>query len=70
MASASILGPAMLCGLSAVAAVIVCIAALVVSATALAIASFTITCSLLLYSVVFCIFAYVCLSENFTTDAM
>ena len=46
MAGLPNLGPATLCDLSAMAAAIACIAALVTSATALAIASFTITCSL------------------------
>ena len=46
MAGLSILGPAMLYGLSAVAAAITCIADVVASVTGMTIASFAIACSL------------------------
>ena len=46
MAGLLIAGAAMLCGLSPMAVAIACIAALVTSITALAIASFAIACSL------------------------
>ena len=61
MAGLSILGPAMLCGLSAVAAVIACIATLVTSTTVLAIASLTITCSL---AILLLFFLYFCLTKT------
>ena len=60
MTGLPILGPAAFCGLSVVATAIACIATLVASATTLAIASLTITCSLALYF----LFFYVCFNET------
>ena len=69
LAGLPILGPTMLFDLYAVATAIACIAALVTSATALAIASFPIDCSLAIVN--FDLFiVYVCLNETFTTYTM
>ena len=58
IAGPPILGPTTICGLSAVDAAIACIAAFVTSATAFAIVSLAITCSLAFF---FYILFYFCL---------
>ena len=60
MAGLPILGPAILCGLSAVVAIMAWIATLVASATALATFSFIMICLLALI-----FYLYVCITEAF-----
>ena len=63
--------PTTLCGLSVAAVAIVCIAAIVASATAFAIASLAIACSLAIFFLnCSSILLYVCLSETLTTNNM
>ena len=70
IAGQPILGPAVLCGLSAVATVIAVLLHWALLPLLWLLPHLLLLVHLPLYSVTFCIFAYVCLSETFTPDTM